>query len=57
MELIKLSNLKSKKTGKTFTAYAIKIGDFRSPIFFPSPIEIKYILDALGQPEVVDYDN
>lgn len=34
---------KSKKTGKSYTAYQIVIGKFKSPLFFPSEIEIEYI--------------
>lgn len=56
MELIKL-NLTSKKTGKPFIAYAFQVGDFRSPIFFLSPIELKYLLDVLGQTEATVHDN
>lgn len=39
----------SKKTGKEYTAHVIKIGDYETPIFFPSPIEKQYILEQLGE--------
>lgn len=42
MEL-KQVTLKSKKTGKEFTAYRFEVGDFISPIFFPSKIELDYL--------------
>lgn len=34
---------KSKKTGKEYTAYCVKIGEYRTPLFFPSKIELMYI--------------
>lgn len=34
---------KSKKTGKDFTAYCVSIGEYRTPLFFPSKIELMYI--------------
>lgn len=40
---LKQKTLKSKKTGKEFTAYVFAVGDFESPIFFPSKIELQYI--------------
>lgn len=36
-------NGKSKKTGKPYTAYRVAIGKYKSPIFFPSEIELDYI--------------
>lgn len=50
IELVKL-NLTSKKTGKPFIAYAFQVGEFRSPIFFPSNIELNYINDILEKGE------
>lgn len=34
---------KSKKTGKTYTAYRVCIGKYKTPLFFPSEIELDYI--------------
>ncbi|MBQ3445814.1 hypothetical protein IJG29_03795 [Candidatus Saccharibacteria bacterium] len=34
---------KSKKTGKEYTAYYIAIGKYKTPLFFPSEIELDYI--------------
>lgn len=34
---------KSKKTGKEYTAYRITIGKYKTPLFFPSEIELDYI--------------
>lgn len=33
----------SKKTGKQYTAYCVKIGEYSTPLFFPSKIELMYI--------------
>lgn len=44
---LKQVNGKSKKTGKTWTAYQIVIGKFKSPLFFPSEIELDYIKSHL----------
>lgn len=37
----------SKKTNKPFTGYAFQVGDFQSPMFFPSKIELDYISRVL----------
>ena len=42
MQLIQVTG-KSKKTGKPYTGYRVKIGEFEGPIFFPSKIELMYI--------------
>lgn len=34
---------KSKKTGKPYTAYCVTIGKYKTPLFFPSEIELDYI--------------
>lgn len=47
MELKELK-LTSKKTGKPFTAYCFQVGDYQSPIFFPSKIELDYIQQHLS---------
>lgn len=41
--------LKSKKTGKEFTAYVFAVGDYESPIFFPSKIEQQYIEEHINE--------
>lgn len=46
MQLVKIQG-KSKKTGKEYTAYAVKIGEYQTPIFFPSKVELLYIQDQL----------
>ena len=33
----------SKKTGKEYTGYCVKIGEYSTPLFFPSKIELMYI--------------
>lgn len=38
---------KSKKTGKNYTGYCVKIGEYETPMFFPSKIEILYIKNYL----------
>lgn len=37
----------SKKTGKEFTAYVFCVGDYESPLMFPSKIELEYIQQHL----------
>lgn len=46
---LKEKRIKSKKTGKEYTACVITIGEYETPIFFPSDIEKKYILDQLNE--------
>lgn len=36
-------NGKSKKTGKEYTAYRVAIGKYKTPLFFPSEVELWYI--------------
>lgn len=51
MEL-KSKTITSKKNGKSFTAYYFAVGDFESPIFFPSKIELNYLksyFDGAGE--------
>lgn len=38
---------KSKKTGKEYTGYTIKIGEYETPMFFPTKIEQMYIKNYL----------
>lgn len=51
MEL-RTKTLKSKKTGKDFVAYCLAVGDFESPIFFPSRIELNYIKERLSSEDI-----
>lgn len=44
---LKQINGKSKKTGKEYTAYCVTIGEYRTPLFFPSKIELMYIKSYL----------
>lgn len=37
----------SKKSGKQFTGYVVQIGEYRTPMFFPSNIELMYIKNYL----------
>lgn len=46
---LKQKNLTSKKTGKQFTAYCFAVGDYESPIFFPSKIELQYINEHINE--------
>lgn len=46
MQLIKIEG-KSKKTGKPYTAYAVKIGEYQTPLFFLSKVELIYIQEQL----------
>lgn len=39
----------SKKTGKPFTGYCIMIGEYQTPMFFPSKVELLYIKEQLGE--------
>lgn len=39
----------SKKTGKPFTGYVVKIGEYSTPMFFPSKVELIYIKDQLNK--------
>lgn len=41
-------NGKSKKTGKPYTAYRVCIGKYKTPLFFPSEIELDYIKTHLS---------
>lgn len=34
---------KSKKTGKDYVGYVVKIGEYQTPMFFPSKVELIYI--------------
>lgn len=42
MELKKVTG-KSKKTGKEWTGYVVKIGRYQTPVFFPTEVELWYI--------------
>lgn len=46
MQLVEIKGT-SKKSGKAYTAYAVKIGEFQTPLFFPSKIELLYIKSYL----------
>lgn len=47
MELITINGV-SKKTGNAFTGYAVKIGEYQTPMFFLTKIEEMYVKDYLG---------
>lgn len=46
---------KSKKTGKEYTAYRVKIGKYNTPLFFPSEIELDYIKSHLQRQAHQDF--
>lgn len=50
MELVTVSG-KSKKTGKDWNGYAVKIGRFQTPVFFPTDLEKWYIEQYLAKQE------
>lgn len=41
----------SKKTGKSYTAYCVSIGKYKTPLFFPSEIELDYIKSYIQKTE------
>lgn len=41
----------SKKTGKPFTGYVVKIGEYSTPMFFPSKVELIYIKEQIAKEE------
>ena len=45
---LKTKTITSKKTGKQFEANYFSVGDYESPIFFPSKIELQYIEEHLN---------
>lgn len=45
----------SKKTGKEYTAYCVKIGEYSTPLFFPSKIELMYIKNYLKNQTYKDF--
>lgn len=45
----------SKKTGKKYTAYCVKIGKYRTPLFFPSEIELDYIQNHIQRQAHQDF--
>lgn len=48
MKLEKIEG-KSKKTGKPYIGYVVKIGEYQTPIFFPSKVELIYIQEQLNK--------
>ena len=54
MQLEQISG-KSKKTGKEYTAYRVKIGKYATPLFFPSEIELDYIKNHIRQASHQDF--
>lgn len=47
--MIQLKEIKgtSKTSGKQYTGYVVKIGEYETPMFFPSKIELMYIKKVL----------
>lgn len=56
MKLEKITGV-SKKTNKEYTGYVIKIGEYSTPMFFPSKIEEMYIQDYLKNLAHKDFQN
>lgn len=48
---------KSKKTGKEYTAYCVKIGEYRTPYFFPSKVELIYIKQHIRNSAEKDFQS
>lgn len=46
---------KSKKTGKEYTGYTIAIGEYETPIFFPSKVELIYIKNIIKKQAHEDF--
>lgn len=46
---------KSKKTGKPYVGYCVTIGEYRTPIFFPSKVELIYIEQQLKKSAHKDF--
>lgn len=46
---------KSKKTGKPFTGYRVCIGEYETPMFFPSKVELLYIEKQMKKESERDY--
>lgn len=46
---------KSKKTGKEYTGYRVLIGKYKTPLFFPSEIELEYIKRHIEQQAHEDF--
>lgn len=44
-----------KQSGKNFTGYVLEIGEFKSKMFFLSPIEKKYLVEKCEE-EGIYYD-
>ena len=40
---------KSKKTGKEYIGYVVKIGEYSTPMFFPSKVELIYIKQHIAK--------
>lgn len=54
MQLVEIKGT-SKKSGKEYTAYAVKIGEYQTPMFFPSRIELMYIKSFLRKSAQQDF--
>lgn len=54
MQLVQITG-KSKKTGKDYVAYAVKIGEYQTPLFFPSKVELLYIKEILAKEAHKDF--
>lgn len=54
MQLKQVSGV-SKKSGKEWTGYVIQIGEYQTPVFFPSKIELMYIKSIVNKEARADF--
>lgn len=54
MQLQEVSGV-SKKTGKEWTGYVVQIGEYQTPVFFPSKIELMYIKSIINKKAHEDF--
>ena len=45
----------SKKTGKEYTGYVVQIGEYSTPMFFPSKVELIYIKEQIKKQAHYDF--
>lgn len=45
----------SKKTGKPFKGYCVMIGEYQTPLFFPSKVELIYIKEHMKKTAGSDF--
>lgn len=45
----------SKKSGKEWKGYVVQIGEYQTPVFFPSKIELMYIKSIINKQARADF--